>query len=202
MVSSTACLPSVLERLRLWLVLLVCLPALAWGGDVEVSRQQLAVGDDGYTLSADFRLELNPRLEEAVAKGLVLHFVIDFELNRSRWYWFDDRVAGRSLTYRLSFHPLTRQYRLSSGGLHQSFETLGDAVRVLSRLHNWTVVDAGDKSVRPGETYQAALRLRLDLTQLPRPFQIGALGNRDWNIDSDWKRWQVTLPPATTEVAR
>lgn len=195
MVSFTACSTSALERLCRWLLLCLWLPAAAWAGEIEVAKPQLVAGDDGYVLSADFRFELGPRLEEAVAKGLVLYFVADFELSRSRWYWLDERVASRSQTWRLSYHALTRQYRLSTGGLHLSFETLGDALRVLSRLRNWTVIDAADKSVRPGETYQAALRLRLDLTQLPRPFQVTALGNKDWNLESDWKRWAAILPP-------
>jgi hypothetical protein len=193
------------EHLRRWLVVLLWLPALAWAAEIEVNKPQLVAGDDGYVLSADFRFELTPRLEEAVTKGLVLYFVADFELSRNRWYWLDERMASRSLTYRLSYHALTRQYRLSTGGLHQSFETLGEALRVLSRLRNWTVIDAGDKSVKPGETYQAALRMRLDLTQLPRPFQISALGNKDWNLDSDWKHWQALLPPlapAPAEASR
>ena len=113
----------------------------------------------------------------------------------TRWYWLDEALVKSSQTYRLSYHALTRQYRLSTGGLHQSFDSLSDALRVLRRLRNWEVVEKGDGSgVRPGETYLAALRLRLDISQLPRPFQISALGNRDWSLASDWKTWQVTIP--------
>jgi hypothetical protein len=194
--SSTACSKSVLDQLRRWLVLLAFVPFLAWGAEIEITNPQLSAGDDGYVLSADFRFELNPRLEEAVTKGVVLYFVADFELTKGRWYWFDEKLASRSLTYRLSYHALTRQYRLSTGGLHQSFQTLSEAVQVLSRLRNWTVVDSkNEKLIRPGEPCEAFLRMRLDVTQLPRPFQITALGNRDWSLGSDWKSWAVTLPP-------
>ena len=37
--------------------------------------------------------------------------------------------------------------------------------------------------------YTAAVRLRLDTSQLPKPLQIDALGSRDWNLSSDWYRW-------------
>lgn len=195
MASSTACSKSVAERLHRWLLLVVFVPLLGWTAEIEIANPQLTAADDGYVLAADFKLELNPRLEEAVARGVVLYFVADFELSRGRWYWFDEKVISRSQTFRLSYHALTRQYRLSTGGLHQSFASLDDAVRVLSRLRNWLVIEAGDKP-RPGETYDAALRLRLDVTQLPRPFQITALGNKDWSLVSDWKTWRPTLPPA------
>lgn len=195
MASSTACSKSVAERLHRWLLLVVFVPLLGWTAEIEIANPQLTAADDGYVLAADFKLELNPRLEEAVARGVVLYFVADFELSRGRWYWFDEKVVSRSQTFRLSYHALTRQYRLSTGGLHQSFASLDDAVRVLSRLRNWQVIEASDKP-RPGETYDAALRLRLDVTQLPRPFQITALGNKDWSLVSDWKTWRPTLPPA------
>lgn len=188
------------ERLRLCLALLVFLPFVAWAAEIDISNPQLVAGDDGYVLSADFKFDLTPRLEEAVTKGVVLYFVADFELTKGRWYWLDEKLASRSQTYRLSYHALTRQYRLSTGGLHQSFATLSDAVQVLSRLRNWGVIERGEKGIRAGEPYEAALRLRLDVTQLPRPFQISALGNKEWSLASDWKTWQATLPAITPPV--
>ena len=202
MVSSTVCSKSVLDRLRLCLLALLALPWLAWAAEVEVANPQLLPGEDGYVLSADFKFDLNPRLEEAVTKGVVLYFVADFELTKGRWYWLDEKLVARSQTYRLSYHALTRQYRLSTGGLHQSFATLSEAVLVLSRLRNWVVIERGEKGVRPGETYDAALRLRLDITQLPRPFQITALGNKDWSLASDWKSWQANLVPLPATEAK
>ncbi len=198
MVSITAASKNALERLRLWLLaVLVVAPGLLLAAEIEISNPQIVAGDDGYVLSADFSFDLNQRLEEAVAKGVVLFFVTEFELTRPRWYWLDEKLVSRSQTYRLSYHALTRQYRLSTGGLHQSFDSLSEALRVLSRLRNWVVIEKADSGlVRPGETYTAALRLRLDITQLPRPFQITALGNKDWNLASDWKTWQATLPAA------
>lgn len=199
MASSTAALKNALEHLRRWLLAcLVVAPALALAAEIEIANPQIVAGDDGYVLSADFGFDLNQRLEEAVTKGVVLHFVAEFELTRPRWYWLDEKVVSRSQTYRLSYHALTRQYRLSTGGLHQSFDSLSEALRVLSRLRNWVVIERtaadGSPVVRPGETYTAALRLRLDVNQLPRPFQISALGNKDWNLASDWKTWQATMP--------
>jgi hypothetical protein len=196
MASTTACSKSALERLRRWLAMLalmLALPTFAGAAEIEITSAQLASGEDGYVLSADFLFDLNPRLEEAVNRGVVLHFVAEFDLTRPRWYWLDEKVASQSLTYRLSYHALTRQYRLTTGGLHQSFDSLSEALRVLSRVRNWVVIDKG-ASARAGETYTAALRMRLDLQQLPRPFQIAALGNRDWSLASDWKIWQATLP--------
>ena len=186
-----------LERFRTWLVtVFAMLPVLVLAAEIEIANPQITASEDGFVVSADFSFELNERLEEAVTKGVVLYFVTEFEMTRPRWYWLDEKVVSRNQTHRLSFHALTRQYRLSKGGLHQSFDTLSEALRVLSRLRNWVVIDgrAEKPGVQAGDTYLAALRMRLDINQLPRPFQISALGNKDWSLASEWKVWQTTLP--------
>jgi hypothetical protein len=127
MASTTASSKNLPERLHRWLLLLLLVPAIAWAAEIQIGNEQLDPGEEGYVLSADFRFELKPRLEEAVGRGVVLYFVVEYEMTRERWYWLDQTVVARSLTYSLSYHALTRQYRLSTGGLHQSFATLGRA---------------------------------------------------------------------------
>src|SRR5476649_1285830 len=187
-----------LRSLRLFVSFLLAL-ALAWAfpahaDHIDVSHISLEGNDEGYALDADFEIELNSRVEDAIAKGVALYFVVEFELTRKRWYWFDEKSARRQLTLRLAYHALTRQYRVSSGALHQSFSTLTDAMRVLSRVRSWQVLERAELGA--GSDYQAALRVRLDVTQLPKPFQVNALTNREWNLASDWRRFpfKVTAP--------
>jgi hypothetical protein len=178
-------------------LLLALTSALATAAEIEVRNIQLAPAEEGgYVLSADMAIDFSPRLEEAVSKGLALHFLAEFELSRPRWYWFDEKVVKAHQNWRLTYHALTRQYRLATGALHQSFSSLDEALRVLSRLRNWQVL-AADRAL-PGESFDAALRMRLDTTQLPKPFQIEAISNRDWILSSDWKRWQFTVPTASS----
>ncbi len=165
----------------------------AGAAEIEVRDPQLSFADDGQILlDADFSFDFNARLEEAVGKGLALYFVAEFELSRPRWYWIDDKVVKTSRTWRLTYHALTRQYRLSTGGLSQSFTNLDGALRMLSHLRNWPVFERDQ--LKAGDAFDAALRLRLDLSQLPKPFQIEALSNKDWILASDWKRWVFTVP--------
>ncbi len=187
-------------NLRLLASLLLAL-ALGWNataraGNIEISHISLEANDEGYALDADFQIELNPRLEDAIDKGVALYFEVEFELTRKRWYWFDNSV-NRQLMLRLSYHALTRQYRVSSGALFQSFSTLTDALRVLSRVRSWQVLEPGQANVGPD--YEAGLRMRLDVTQLPKPFQVSALTSREWNLTSDWRRWPFKVRAPVTE---
>jgi len=181
-----------------WLAALVISPAYA--DDIEVRDAQLHATEEGLVLDADFDFELSPRLSDVVANGVPLYFRVDFELTRRRWYWFDESAASKRLQLRLSYHPLSRQYRLSTGLLQQSFATLDEALNVLKRIRNWLVVD---RTVTFDEAdYDAAVRMRLDTTLLPKPFQLSALTSRDLQLDSPWRRFTVRSPrqlPAPVE---
>lgn len=170
----------------------VAAPAVA-SDTIEVRSAELkpAPDDDGLDLEASFDFDLPWPLEDAVNRGVPLYFVVDFELYRTRWYWFDDRRIAESLTYRLSYSPLSRQYRLARGTLALPFDKLGGALASLRKLGNWTVIGRG--ALSPGEKYSARVRMRLDTAQLPRPFQMGALTNRDWTLASEWRN--VPVPP-------
>ena len=181
-----------------WLVLLAAAPA--WADEIEVRAAELRAVEDGLLLDADFAFELTPRLSEVVANGVPLYFRVDFELTRRRWYWFDDTAAARRLQLRLSYHALSRQYRLSTGLLQQSFATLDEALNVLRRIRSWLVVD---RTVSFADAdYEAAVRMRLDVTLLPKPFQLSALTSRELQLDSPWRRFTVRSPrqlPAPVE---
>jgi Domain of unknown function (DUF4390) len=141
-------------------------------------------------LNAQFDVAFNPTLEEALHKGVSLYFVLEFELARPRWYWFDEKVSQQSVQYRVTYSPLTRQYRIASGLLGQQLNSLEEVEHQLSRVGSRPVAQL-DQLTR-GTPYDAAVRLRLDVALLPKPFQINALASRDWTLQSDWYRWGFT----------
>lgn len=170
--------------------LLLLFALQAGAAEIGVKHAEITPGEDSWLLDAEFGIELGPRLEEVVSRGVALYFVAEFTLTKARWYWMDEHVAGGTQTWRLSYNALTRQYRLSSGALHQNFDSLNEALRVLARLRNWAVADKAQ--LKAGEPYNVALRLKLDLTQLPKPFQVTSIGNKDWNVTAEVKRWSFT----------
>jgi len=120
-------------------------------------------------------------------------------LTRPRWYWFDEKTVAEKLELRLSYLPLAQQYRLSSGSLYQNFQTLAEALQVLGRVHGWSVL--GQDQVDNGRRYVAAVRLRLDPAQLPAPFRVSSVTNREWTLTSEWKRFPF-VPLAPVREAR
>ena len=162
--------------------------------EIEIAEARLSATEEGVVLAADFTFELNTRLAEVVTNGVPLYFVIEFELTRPRWYWFDERAAAKRIQLRLSYHPLSRHYRLSTGVLQQNYPTLEEALNVLRRVRGWAVVDRS--AGLADANYEAAVRMRLDVALLPKPFQLSAITSRELNLESPWKRFTVRPPPA------
>ena len=164
--------------------------AVAHAEGIEVRNAALVAGEEGYFLEADFEIALNPTLEDALNKGVPLYFLLEFEVIRPRWYWLNEKVLNTQQQYRLAYNALTRQYRLGLGSLFQNFGSLSETLDFLSRVRRRQVLEQG--TLTKGTTYVAGVRMRLDVSQLPKPFQLNALASRDWNFGSEWHRWSVT----------
>jgi len=155
-----------------------------------VTSANIESSEDGYQLNADIELQLAPILQDAIRKGVPLYFVAEFQLTRGRWYWLDQTVVSAKRDRRVSFAPLVDQYRVATTGISQNVNTFEDVRRLLSRVRSWTIAEKGQ--LRPGERYEAALRFRLDTSQLPKPFQLNVLASKEWTVSSDWYRWGYT----------
>ncbi|MBP9712090.1 MAG: DUF4390 domain-containing protein [Sterolibacterium sp.] len=165
----------------------------AQAGSIEATAARLTASEETYVLSADFNIDLGNYLEDILLRGIPLYFQLEAEITRNRWFWPGEHVAGRTFNYRLAYIPLSRVYRLSSGGvsgsgLSQDFSKLADALRVMSRTVALPVAERG--ALKAGEPYQVAVRLSLDRQQLPKPLQLDAITNKDWTVDARVLRWQ------------
>jgi len=180
-----------LSRSLLGVLLLVSV-SLARADSIFVQSVELTPENGDYYLNASFNIGLTPTVEEALNRGVALHFLVEFALIYPRWYtlyFWNKRLVELQQTYRLSYNALTRQYRLSYGVLHQTFNTLENALSVLGGLSDQPVFEAA--LLDEDRVYEAQLRMRLDTSRLPKPFQIDALGSDDWDVSSSWFRWTI-----------
>lgn len=186
------------HALLAWALMLSC--AWAQTSSVELNEFRLERRDGALLLHAELRLELGPAVEDALIKGLVVYFVAETDVMRDRWYWYDRKMATTSRHYRLAYQPLTRRWRLNvtsepmsgaalAGSLSQSFETLSEALMVIRRMTSWKVADLTD--IDPDARQYIAYRFKLDVSQLPRPFQIAAGNQADWNLVVA-KQWRLS----------
>jgi len=147
--------------------------------------------DNALWLSAQFDFVLPPVVEDALLKGIPIYFVAQADLRRQRWYWFDRTVVSVQRRVRLAYHPLTRRWRLSTVtqaaeevapglSLSQSYDSLLDAMTAIRRIAHWKLSDLGN--LEAGGQYRVQFSFELDTTELPRPLQIGSIGQSDWAV--------------------
>jgi hypothetical protein len=178
---------SIKQFIFLCLILLGIFSAPVSAEGIKIKSFELERVEGDWLLNASFQIELAPGLEDAVQKGVVLYFQTEFELNRSRWYWFDEKSVLSQRQTRLSYQPLTQQYRIASEGFTFSAPTIAEALQAVGSVGGWRVIDGAQ--LDQSKSYQAGIRMLLDLSKLPKPFQVNALNNRDWNVSSDWFRF-------------
>ena len=169
------------------LCLITTAPVLAAEG-IEFVDATLSATDEGYSLSSNFSVELTHALEDALSRGIPLHFKLQLEVSRPRWYWLDDVAIKSSRNIRISYNVLTRQYRASiDGSLYRSFTQLDDMLALLRHPGRWLVAEPN--TLKADANYTVAIQFSLDVSQLPKPIQVTALGSGDWKMSSGWTRF-------------
>ena len=164
---------------------------IATAQTAQLQNVKIETNEDGIQLNADFELELPSIMLETVRKGVPLYFIVEVEITRDRWYWLDDKLITAKRERRISYSPLSEQYRVTTAGISQNLSNADDIRRVLARIRSWTIADKS--RLKAGEKYAAAIRFRLDNSQLPKPFQLNNIGAREWNLSSDWHRWTIQV---------
>lgn len=168
---------------------------------IEISKVEARLTDEGYILSADFEISLPPPVEEALKRGVTLYFISELSIHRSRWFWMDDEIKSHEQTTKLSFNALTQQYRISRGGLYQSFFDIKDALHVLGHQTAPAIAAALldnnsggyiSRWTKKGSEIGAYAGMRLDVSQLPKPLQVNALASDQWNVDSIRYHWDIS----------
>jgi len=160
---------------------------------VEVAELRLEQSEGALLLQSTLNLELSSSVEDALQKGMPIYFVTEAELTRDRWYWYDKKIGLIARHYRLAYQPLTRMWRLNvsrdpigavglASSLSQTFETLPEALAAIRRTVNWKLADVSD--LESDNKYTLIFKFRLDVSQLPRPFQMMVGSQSEWNLNT------------------
>jgi hypothetical protein len=154
---------------------------------LHLNNAELRLKGESYVLSGGYAVELTPTLQDALQKGISFSFIQSFEVDRPRDYWFAESITVVRRMRQLSYNALLRQYQLQTGALHESFDSLNDALAALGNLTDWSVLER--KQINKIYLYQARTRMYLDASKLPKPLQLNAIASERWDMDSGWREW-------------
>ncbi|HEX8979484.1 MAG TPA: DUF4390 domain-containing protein [Parasulfuritortus sp.] len=154
---------------------------------LHLNKVELQAQGENYVLVGGYTVEFTPTLEDALQRGINFSFIQAFEIERPRSYWFAEGIAVVHRVRQLSYNALLRQYQLQNDGQHETFDTLGEALRALGNLSEWPVLNV--KQLDKKYLYQARVRMYLDSSKLPKPLQLNAFASERWDMDSGWREW-------------
>jgi len=155
-------------------------PAWAANEAAEVTALEAVRDEQGLLLNYAVELDLPRAVEDALAKAVPLYFVAEAQVFRDRWYWRDRRVADAVRVWRIVYQPLTSNYRVTFGGLSQSYGSRDEALAAISRGTRWKIAEPGQ--IEEGASHYLEFTYKLDPNLLPRPLQIGVGGQPDWQV--------------------
>lgn len=186
-----------MRNILIILSILLLAPNLAAADGIVVRKAEIRATDNGYQLAASFDIRLTLLVEQALTHGISLSFTSEFTLTRSRWYWFDEVTAKTEQTIKLSYNALTQQYRLKREDIFQNFGSLDEALKALGNQSSKTFsAELFNRSngyigslLKINPKYTAYTRMRLDVSQLPKPLQVNALTSDEWKMDSEGYSW-------------
>ena len=190
----TRCCTSALPSRRLLVWLLTCclgLVGVARAENAELAALRVERADDGLFLTARVDFRLSPVVEDALHKGIAVHFVAEAEVMRERWYWYDQKAASAHRYMRVAYQPLTRRWRLNTSSeplvnaglgvsLAQNYDSLEEVIAAVQRIGRWKIAEPAELS--GSGRHMLRFRFRLDGSQLPRTLQLGSVGQPDWVV--------------------
>jgi hypothetical protein len=180
-----------LRNFSLLLWLLACAVYPAWADTISVRRAEAELVDGQLLVSTRFNIKMTSGLNEALTQGVPLTFRLDFELFRPRLTSYYLNVSNgfsphSSIAFKLFYQSLTNRYRVSIGSFSNYYPSVSEALRSVGAIQGWRVLSPGDLSVRTPDQVAGRVRLSLDISELPKPYQLNALGSSDWTLSSNW----------------
>ncbi|MFA4912484.1 MAG: DUF4390 domain-containing protein [Comamonadaceae bacterium] len=171
------------------------LPAHAQEVEPAIQRIDLRVEAGRLLVDADVDFPLTSAVRDAAERGLPLYITADLVVGHSRWWWFDRTDLDTSITWRIVFNALTRQWRVGQGELSFPVSSLDDALNVVRNMRNWNLASTAE--FKHDINYEGQMRVRLDNSLLPRPLQVNALNSSAWSISTPWTPFSFSIGPQT-----
>lgn len=147
--------------------------------------------DEVYYLTAEADLNLTAAVVEALESGVSLPLELEIEvINPRNWVW-DETVYALRQRYRLKFHALTGQYVVTNlnSRVQSAYSARRAALAAVGTIEDLPMLDRSALAV--GRAYQARLRARLAVEELPSPLRVWAYISSEWDLVSAWYRWPL-----------
>jgi len=157
----------------------------------EVTRTDPIIVEGQLSMDINFDLHLNATMIQGAGRGVPLYFTVELEIVSPRWWWFDKTIITTTLTRRLTYNTLTKQWWVASGDLSILVDSLASGLKMLSVVRAWPI--APTDRFEPNTRHEGRVRLRLDTAHLVRSLQLDAMNRGVWSLSSIWAPFDFSI---------
>lgn len=184
-----------LYRYFLILMLVLCAPVVTADRDPFIVRHA-SFNFNQTLLQLDLVVdsEIPDYIAIAIDQGFAVPLMFEFEIRATKAYWFDEKIVSLKQKYLLHYLPMLDSFAvfdINSSERHY-FDDRNAAVRFLEVVYNYPMLDINNLSA--DKEYYARVRFGIDTDELPVPLKSSSLWDNDWDLQSDWYRWEVPRP--------
>ena len=177
-------------------LLLVTLPVMA-DGVRPLKSDGIKMPNGEVLVATRFFIDLPQPLQEVLKQGIPLQFDLSYQITRPASLAYKFRFNqlfsdDNTLSYKLSYHPVTNRYRVATGTFYTEYPTLDTALRALGATANWQILPQGSLNAYSAYDTQISVKLTLNEQRLPKPYQVNAADkSKRWKLDSGWVRLNI-----------
>ena len=149
--------------------------------DVSISNSN----DDSLDILSRFQLSFSSKVYDAINHGVPINIVLKYAQPKQQLWWKTYNPISRT-TFRISRHALSNNYQLknlSAFETHQ-FITIDEALKHIAIFQL--------KNLNTSSADKVALRIYLDIFNLPAQIRASAFFSSHWQHDSFWTTWDVS----------
>ena len=173
------------------ILLIVYANEFVYADGVNINSTNIYVDNSIFYLDASSELNLTEESHKALRQGISFEIHADFQLlEKRKWLW-SKIVFRKKLIYKLEHKPLTKNFLITNlnAGIVNYYKNLDAAVNAISNISKMKLFDKN--RLKNNKKYMARIRLYLDIDSLPSPLRPRAYFSSDWNISSQWYRWEI-----------
>ena len=150
--------------------------------DVSISSPN----DLSIDILSRFQLSLSSKVYDAINHGVPIDIVLMYAEPKKQLWWQTYKPLEKT-TFNISKHALSNNYQLknlSAFETHQFF-TIDEALKHIAVFQL--------KSLNTNTKDKVALRIYLDIYNLPSQIRASAFFSKSWRHDSSWTIWDMSL---------
>ena len=175
----------------IFIVLTVYVNQFVYADGVNINSTITYIDNNIYYLDSSSELTLTDESYRALRQGISFEIHTDFQLLKKRKWLWDKIVFRKKLIYKLEHKPLTENFLVTNLNTEivNYYKNLDAAINAICNISKMKLFDKN--KLKKNIKYIARVRLYLDIDSLPSPLRPRAYFSSDWNISSQWYRWEI-----------